>query len=155
MPDEKRHLEWLYGQLTDWEKNGWLMTGGADAIRLCYGEAKATDYRRVTGILFAALAALLIGGGIILILAHNWDDLSRPLCAVIALLPLIATYALAVHALRRKQERAAWNDGTAVGNVCALASAIAIVAQTYNIHGELSTFLLTVCVLSLPVAYLL
>jgi uncharacterized membrane protein len=154
VPDDHRHLEWLYRQLPQWQEKGWIAPEAVDSIKSHYGPVPAADYRRVTSILFAVLAALLIGGGVILIFAHNWNDISRPLRAVISILPLLVTYALGYHVLKSRTESAVWREGVAVGNIGALAAAVALVGQTYSIPGNLASFLLTVGLLSLPATYL-
>jgi uncharacterized membrane protein len=40
-------------------------------------------------VLFSILGAALMGSGIILLLAHNWDQLSRVMRTVISFAPLV------------------------------------------------------------------
>jgi uncharacterized membrane protein len=154
VPNPAPHIRWLYQQLPEWRKKGWLTEETENAIREQYGPATIADPRRLTSILFATLATLLIGGGIILLFAYNWENFSRPLRAALAIAPLLATYAISYFTLTRRKESTAWNEGSAVGNTCALAATIALVGQTYNIPGSLPGFLLTVSLLSLPLLYL-
>lgn len=154
VPNDRPHIAWLYRQLPDWRSRGILTEEAEAALREQYGPEPVADYRRITSILFAALASLLIGGGIILLFAYNWENISRPLRALLSIAPLLATYAAGYFTLTRRQEHATWKEGVAVGNICALAAAIALVGQTYNIPGNLATFLLTVSLLSLPTIHL-
>ena len=148
------HVRWLYEELPLWREKGWLSETSEAEIRARYGPIPGTDHRRWTTILISVLAALLIGGGVILILAHNWDDLSRPLRAGLSVFPLLVTYVLGAFVLRSRFDSAAWREGVATANVCASAAAVALVAQTYNISGDTASFLFTVCLLALPALYL-
>ena len=47
---------------------------------------------------FGILGAVLIGGGIILLLAHNWEQLGRPARVAVAFAPLVLSQALALPA---------------------------------------------------------
>ncbi|MBN1403580.1 MAG: DUF2157 domain-containing protein [Opitutales bacterium] len=151
---DSKHLAWLYSQLPQWQEKGWLNPEASESIKAHYGPS-GVDLRRVTSVILAALAALLIGAGVILLFAHNWNELSRPLRAFLSVLPLLCTYALAAYALHRVPDSLPLREGAAMGNICALGAAIALVGQTYNIPGDISSFLLTVCILGLPAVYLL
>lgn len=61
----------------------------ADRIQDYYDEKKGTSANRLF-IVFGVLGTLLIGLGIISIIAHNWDELSRITKTFFAFLPLIA-----------------------------------------------------------------
>ena len=106
-------------------------------------------------IAFGIMGATLIGLGIILIIAHNWDDLSRPIKTMFAFLPLVTGQGLGVYVLLKKNESSAWREGIAVFIFFAVAASIAMVSQIYNIPGDMASFLLTWMLLSLPLFYLL
>ncbi len=52
-------------------------------------------------VLLATIGAALVAAGIVLLIAHNWDDFSRPVRSVIAFLPLIGAQALSAFVLLR------------------------------------------------------
>lgn len=106
-------------------------------------------------IVFAVLGALLVGMGIVLILAHNWDELPKPVKVTIGLLPLVIGQALTGMLLFRNIECRAWREGVSVFLFCSILVSVAIVSQVYNIAGELSGYLLTCVCLALPVIYVL
>ena len=64
-------------------------------------------------IILAAIGGLLIGGGIIMLFAHNWDSLSRPIRTFLAIAPLIVSQIFALMALYPKQRGAAWREASA------------------------------------------
>ena len=60
----------------------------AEKIREYY-QIKKEDSTNKLFIVFGILGALLVGLGLILIIAHNWDELSRTTKIIFAFLPLI------------------------------------------------------------------
>ncbi len=56
------------------------------------------------------LGSTLVGAGIVLLTAHNWDELSRPIRSIVAFLPLLASHSLVVFVLarRRSAPRRTW-----------------------------------------------
>jgi uncharacterized membrane protein len=129
----------------------------ADSIRRYYGEPEAagSTAKRWAIILFSILGSLLIGGGIILLLAHNWEELSRAMRTVISVLPLVISAGLGGWLLYTKRPSIAWREGVGTAQTLAIGSSIALVSQTYNLGGRLDEFMLTWSLLALPVAYLL
>lgn len=104
---------------------------------------------------FGVIGALMIGGGIILLVAHNWDNLSRSIKTVISFAPLIIGQLLCLFALLKKDDRTAWRESTATFTVLAIGASIALVSQTYHLPGSMSSFLSHWLVLALPVIYLM
>ena len=65
-----------------------------------YYEAKHPDKSGNRMLLtFGILGALLVGLGAILIIAHNWDQLSRPVKLAIAFFPLLASQGFCAYTL--------------------------------------------------------
>lgn len=153
----KKHVQWLYEELPGLVGNGVLPAEAAEKLRQHYGEPETdgSTAKRWAIILFSILGAALIGGGIILLLAHNWDQLSRPMRAVISVLPLVVSAALGARLLWARRESKAWREGVGTFQTLAIGAAIALVAQTYNLGGRLDEFMLTWSLLALPLAYLL
>jgi uncharacterized membrane protein len=149
MENTPRNIEWLHKQLPLWKEKGWLAPGGEEALKAYYGPVAKRDTRQLANLAFAVLAALLIGTGIILLFAHNWEDISRPVRAILAVTPLAISLVLAALALRRGS--LVLRECAGAANIIALAAAIGLVAQTYHISGDLKSFLLTVTLAALPV----
>jgi uncharacterized membrane protein len=127
----------------------------AERIRSHYGEPEARNAVKTALVIFSILGALLIGGGVILLLAHNWDDLGRGVRAVLSFLPLLAAQSLALWAAWSGHRSTAWREGTGTGLMLAIGASIALVSQTYHISGEPADFVLTWMLLGLPLVYLL
>ena len=103
---------------------------------------------------FGVFGATLIGLGIILILAHNWDDFSRTIKTVWAFLPLVAGQLFVGYSIL-KNKSDTWKEASGVFLFFAVGASIALVSQIYNIPGNLSSFLLTWILLCAPLIYLL
>jgi len=150
-----KHLQWLYRELPALMNAGVISAETAEKLRAYYGEIKEGNKSRIALLIFGVLGALLIGSGIILLLAHNWDELSRGARTVLSLLPLLVGQALAGWTILKKRESAAWREGTATFVMLAIGASISLIGQTYHISGDFGKFLLTWMLLSIPLVYLL
>jgi uncharacterized membrane protein len=131
-----------------------ISPGTADHIRTYYKQ-KGQDSGSKLFIVFGILGAILVGLGLILIIAHNWDDLSKNIKVVIAYLPLVIAQLLCVYSLLKRSDSSAWREASSAFLVFAVGASISLVSQVYNIHGDLASFLFTWMLLCLPVIYLM
>jgi len=150
-----KHLQWFYRELPTLMSAGIVSAETADQLRNYYGEIKEGNKSRIALIIFGVLGALLIGSGIILLLAHNWDELSRAARTVLSLIPLLIGQLLAGWTILRKRESIAWRESTATFVMLAIGASISLIGQTYHISGDFGKFLLTWMLLSIPLVYLL
>ena len=149
----RRAVRWLRGQLPELVAAGAISSENAAAIERHYGPVESrTNFGFV---ILATVGAALVGAGIILIIAHNWDDLSRATRTVIAFIPLLIAQALVVFVLMRRNESRPWREAVAVFDVAAVATAISLISQTYQIQGSFADFMQVWLLLSIPIVYLL
>lgn len=147
----RRCVHWLESQLPELVASGLLTPDAAEAIQRHY---QSSETRSNLGfVLLAAVGSALVGAGIILLVAHNWDDLSRPIRSIIAFLPLILAQLLAIFVLWRRDESQAWRESVAIFDVAAVGTAISLISQTYQIQGSFADFLLVWLLLSIPIVY--
>ncbi|KUO64569.1 MAG: hypothetical protein APF83_06870 [Lutibacter sp. BRH_c52] len=106
-------------------------------------------------IIFGILGAILVGLGIIMIIAHNWDELSKTTKTFFALLPLVGGQLLCLFTLIKKQDSVAWRESSAAFLFFSVGVSISLVSQIYNIPGDLSSYLLTWMLLCLPLIYVM
>lgn len=151
---DRSGIRWLLAELPELVAGGVLSAESAETLRQHYSAVDSGERRRIGFVLSAILGSLLIGAGIILLVAHNWDFLSRPVRCAIALTPLVLTQALGVFVLLRRNASAPWRESAAILNVAAIGTAIALVSQTYQIQGDFARFILVWMLLALPVVYL-
>ncbi|MEW6448983.1 MAG: DUF2157 domain-containing protein, partial [Bacillota bacterium] len=152
---DKKKIKWLYSELPLLIDKQIISEESAQRLRQYYGDVEEGSGRRMAFIVFGILGAALIGAGIILILAHNWDALSRTFRTVLALAPLIIAQSLAGWVIWRRSESASWREGTATFLMFAVGASIALISQTYHISGGGDSFLLTWMLLSVPLVYLM
>jgi uncharacterized membrane protein len=151
----RQGIAWLYSELPRLVQEGVLTAEAADALRRHYGSADPAASR--TGwsqLLLASFGALLVGGGIILILAHNWDTLGRPARAAIAFGVLLVAQALTIYAVARQPQSLPWREATAGLLVAAVGAAIALVGQTYHVGGSFEGLMRTWLWLVVLIPYL-
>lgn len=126
----------------------------ADKIRGYYTSKENPSANRLV-LAFSMLGAILVGLGIILIIAHNWDELSRTTKTIFAFLPLVVGQALSGFVLLKRPNNPAWRESAAAFLFFAIGASISLVSQIYHIPGSLSSFLLTWMLLCLPLVYIL
>ena len=150
-----RSIRWLNDELPGLLTDGVLDEAAAERLRERYPEPASTSGSRLAIVICAVFGALLIGSGVILLLAHNWEHLGRPMRTVIAILPLLISQVLAGWVLVRRGESTAWREGSATLLTLALAAAMALVDQTYHTGDDLESFLWRWSLLMAPLPWLL
>lgn len=133
---------------------GVLDDAAAQRIRDHYALQSGDSQNRLL-MVFGILGALLAGLGISLMVAHNWDNLSRPAKTFWAFLPLLIGQAACVFAKFKRADSPAWREGAATFLVFAVGACIAMVSQIYHIPGELDDFLLSWSLLAAPLIYVM
>jgi uncharacterized membrane protein len=98
--------KWLLGELEQWQREGVIDAGTRGVLEARYAaDAPGVSWRQIV---LCSLGALLIGLGVIALLAANWDGLSRGMRTVFALAPLTlcaGAYVLGFAATFRKPRR--------------------------------------------------
>ena len=70
-----KHVRWLHEQLPAWVTQGVISPTQADVIRKSYPEPKATLPWGM--VIFSGIGAVVIGLGVILLLAYNWHAMPK------------------------------------------------------------------------------
>jgi len=104
--------------------------------------------------IFAALGGILVGLGIILIFAHNWDNFSKSTKTTLAILPLVVFQALTAYTII-KNKGSVWKNASGTLLFFSVGSSIALIAQIYNLPGDLGSFLFMWILLCSPLIYIL
>lgn len=119
-----------------------------------YYAAKKEDQGSNTLMIFGSIGAILVGLGIILIFAHNWDNFSKTVKTLLAIAPLLLCQAAAGYAIFKNKSQL-FKDIAGILLFFTVGSSIALVAQIYNIPGDLEGYLLSWTLLCMPLMYLL
>ncbi len=122
-------------------------------IKNYYQTTPDRDSNRIL-LVFGVLGAVLLGLGIILILAHNWDNFSRSIKIFWAFFPLLSAQALGFYILWQKSQSKIWCETGAVLLFFAIATVISLIGQIYHIAGDTPKFLLTWLLLALSLVYI-
>lgn len=105
--------------------------------------------------LFAVIGAILVGLGIILILAHNWANIGRINRLAISVAILAAGQLLSGLVLIYKKQSLGWREASALLHILMLGASTALVSQTYHISDDVAMFLLSWMLLALPLVYIM
>lgn len=144
----------LVKDLPELVQAGLISPETAASIRAYYREKGGQSSNRLF-VAFGVIGAILVGLGIILVLAHNWDAFSRTVKTYWAFLPLLMGQVLCGFVLLRKSESVAWRESSAAFLFFAVGASLSLVSQIYHMPGELSVFLLTWMLLFLPLIYVM
>ncbi|GMU87765.1 MAG: hypothetical protein AMXMBFR48_30060 [Ignavibacteriales bacterium] len=120
-----------------------------------YYQKHSKDPQNKLLVAFSMLGAMLTGLGIILIIAHNWDNFGRAAKTFFAFLPLLVSQSLAVWVFLKRKESIAWREGVSVFLFFSVGACVALVSQIYHIAGDPGQFALVWILLTLPVIYIL
>jgi len=151
----REETEWLRKEIPKWVNRDWITSDQADRITRHYEEAEQEPAYSLAFILLSGLAALLVGSGLILIVAYNWSDFDRSLRTLISLIPLFLGLGIFGWAFFRKPEQVAWRESGSAFLMLMLAASLGLIAQTYRIMTEPAPFVLSWLLLSIPLLYAL
>lgn len=154
---KKSRIEWFVGEITQLNKNAIIDDVVADRLRKHYQPmlaSKAGSTVSVAMILFSCLGTLLIGGGIILIFAYNWVEISRPIRAVVAVCMPILALAISFYTIGKHKGRG-WREGVGVFLYISAISCLALISQTYYLGGSMKAFLFAVLIMAAPIPAML
>lgn len=144
----------LHKELTELVAHSIISQQTAQDIERYYAAKQQPSSGNLLLTIFGIVGSALVGLGIILIFAHNWDNFTKPVKAGLAFLPLAIAQGLAAWCIFKKKS-AAWKESAATLLFFAVGACIALIAQIYNLPGDMSSFLCTWTLLCLPLAYVL
>lgn len=154
----KQQFQWLQDEASSWKEAGIIDSQTQQHLLEHYqveGVAAAERQHSWSNVLLISLGALLIGGGIILLLAHNWEDFGKSTRTILSFLPLVLAQALCWYGVQYKPKSLALRESGGVLLFFAVCASITLISQTYHIYGDLERFLVVWLLLGLPIVYLL
>ncbi len=155
MPLDK-HLRWLEDELDEWAARGYIDEQQARVIRDHYeqGYPAVGQAGYFGNLAVVLLATLLIGGGIVLLVAYNWDSLSRSWRTFFSFAPLVVAQLLYAYVFFQQRGQAVWEESVSGFLQLMLAVCLSLVSQTYHILGSLEDFMFLWLALSIPLLFL-
>lgn len=151
----REETEWLRKEIPKWVDRDWITSDQADRITRHYQAEDEEPAYSLAFMLLSGLAALLVGSGLILIVAYNWSDFGRSLRTLISLFPLLLGLGVFGWALFRRPDQVAWRESGSAFLMLMLAASLGLIAQTYRIMTEPAPFVLAWLLLSIPLLYTL
>ncbi len=148
-------IKWLYQQLPALIEKGIIPHETAEKIKQHYGEIDEKPDYNIAFLVAGVLGAVLIGGGIIMIFAYNWENFSRTWRTILSFLPLIFAQMVYAYVYFRKRDANSWVEASSGFLMLMLASSIALISQTYHVAGNMESFLFIWMLLSIPLLYLM
>lgn len=152
---DKKAVAWLYRQLPELVAKEIIPAESAERLKQHYGPVEGGTGTKTFLLIFGVIGALLIGLGIILILAHNWEQLTRINRLIISLGLLVLTQIISGWVLWFKRDSVIWREAAATLQMLMVGAALALVGQTYHLVEDTDSFLLIWMLLSLPLIYLM
>ncbi len=135
-------------------KEGIISKENADDIRQYYQSKNEGSSNRLF-LVFGLLGAVLVGLGIILIIANNWDSFSKVTKTVLAFVPLVIGQGFCTYSLLKMPDNKTWREAASSFTFFAVGAGIALISQIYHIQGSTAEFLLTWMLLTLPLVYVM
>lgn len=136
-------------------KDGVIDADTSDRIEQYYRQKERAQPDGRINTVFAIIGTVLVSLGIILIVAHNWDDLSRPVKLFFSFMPLILGQALCGYALYKKMDNTGFRESSAVFLFFAFGACLALVSQLYHISGTIEDLIFTWMLVGFPLIYIM
>ncbi|MBI9105856.1 MAG: DUF2157 domain-containing protein [Spirochaetales bacterium] len=152
----KKRFKWILREFEILKSEGVISSEVfADVQNYYQRKSESSDNKAKILTVFGILGGLLIGGGIILLLAHNWSSFSRIIQVSFFLAPLIAVQLISGGLLLKNNVRHIWYETIGIIYFLLIGAAVAMVSRIYHTGGELESFFLVWAIGGLPVLYLL
>lgn len=148
----REETEWLAKELPKWVKKGWISNEQGDQILHYYHSDRSESH--LSYVLISSIATLLIGSGLILIVANNWPGLSPGLKTIISFFPVLVGLLVFGYTQIKRYDQLAWRESGAAFLMLMLAASLGLFVQTHHVLTDDISFLRVWMVLSVPVMYL-
>ena len=145
------YSEWIRAEADKWVADEIITPEQSEQIKLKYPEAKAANQ---LVLVFSIIGSLLVGTGIILILATNWWNLPLMIKVILAFLPLVTAQGICIFTFKRKFYSAAFREGSTIFLSLSFFAALALIGQIFHMPSDLQSFVLVCILFSLPGIYL-
>lgn len=154
MNDESKYIEWLNIQTSMWTEMGFISEEQNIKIRSFYKEnPNYPKKQEILPMILAVIGSILVGLGIILLVAKNWEIMSRPTRLVVSVIPFLSGFALAFWFISKDTKRT-YLQAIGIFISISILAGLGLVGQTYHIVSPAQNLYLASALLSLPFVYL-
>jgi uncharacterized membrane protein len=126
-----KHVRWLHDQLPGWENQGVISAAQAETIRRLYPEPKAALPWGM--LIFSGIGSVVIGLGIILLLAYNWQAIPKFGKLGLIFGALLAAHTAGLQLRQAPDWRRQLGEALGVLGTMLFGAGIWLVAQVYHI----------------------
>lgn len=155
MSDESKYIKWLDIQTNMWIQMGFISEEQENKIQNFYKE-NPNYYKKqdLLPMILSVIGSILVGLGIILLVAKNWELMSRPTRLIVSILPFLSGLAIAFWLISKNSQRTSLQAVGIFISISILAG-LGLVGQTYHIVSPAQNLYLATALLSLPFVYLI
>ena len=106
-------------------------------------------------IAFGILGGILVGLGIILIIANQWDNIHKHTQSFLALVPVLIGVVACGFTILKKRTDTTWVESSTAFLFLAIGACVGLIANIYDMPGDASSFLLTWMLFGFPLIYVM
>lgn len=151
MSTKKKQNNWLRSELPRWEADGLVTNEQRQKLELRYPEYVAKPLAPFILLILGVFAIVI---GVIVLFSHNWENLGRPARTVIVFAYQAVGVCFAGFVLWKEKGKI-WREVSAVVLNLSLLGSLAIIGQTYQMGGNLTSLLFAWLLLSIPTCYIM
>lgn len=128
----QKHISWLMAEIDRWKAEGLVTEEQAGRLRQRYAQppGEATPWGLLV---FATTGAIVIGLGVILLFAYNWDEIPKFAKLALVFAAVIGAHAGGIRLLARDGWQPRLGEALTVLGTMFYGAGIWLVAQVYNI----------------------
>jgi len=153
MDNSNKYLKWLDSQMSDWIDKNLISENQRDEIKKLYSEAGSKKIE-ILPLILAVIGSLLVGLGIILLLAKNWSIFSRPLRLFISIVPFLIGSVTGFFILFFEKDKS-MRQSVGVFIPISVIAGLGLIGQTYHSVMPAESLYLASALISLPFVYIL
>ncbi|MFA6187247.1 MAG: DUF2157 domain-containing protein [Phycisphaerae bacterium] len=132
MACQNEKIQWLHSQIQDWVRLGIIDAACGESIGNLYPPQKPS--RSWAMLIFSGLGAVIIGLGVILLFAYNWDKMGKFAKLGVVFGSLILTYLIGISLFVRSQQFKGIGEALCLLGTMLFGAGIWLVAQIYHIE---------------------
>lgn len=155
MAGKKSNINWLLKELPFLREKGIISAEAAENLEKYYQAEldKVPSMQKIFSLIVGIIGIVMIAGGVILFLNHNWDMFPKVVRIGIASIPLFCGAVISYYTILNERG-VLWREASAVFTSTGAAVLAGVISQIYHIGGEFSDFMFMILLLSVVPLYL-
>lgn len=155
MAGKKANINWLLKELPVLREKGIIPAEAEESLEKHYLAEleKIPSMQKIFSLVVGIIGIVMIAGGVILFLNHNWDMFPKVVRIGIASIPLFCG-AVISYCTILKNKGVLWREASAIFTTVGAAILAGVISQIYHIGSEFSDFMFMILLLSIIPLYL-